>query len=105
MEVIWIILIAAGLLTFLTRLSFIALLGKWTPPAWISRALRFVPSAVLTAILVPELLMRNNHFVPANPRLVAGALAAGVAWRTKNVILTIAIGMAALLLIEFLLNI
>jgi branched-subunit amino acid transport protein len=100
MEVIWIILIVAGLLTFLTRLSFIALLEKWTPPAWVGRALRFVPPAVLTAILVPELLMRNNHFVPANPRLLAGALAAGVAWRTKNVILTIAIGMAALIMMQ-----
>jgi branched-subunit amino acid transport protein len=44
--------------------------------------------------------MRNNHFVPANPRLLAGALAAGVAWRTKNVILTIAIGMAALIMMQ-----
>ncbi len=101
MEVIWVILIVAGLLTYLTRLSFIALLGKWTPPAWVGRALRFVPPAVLTAILVPELLIRNNHFDPANPRLLAGALAAGVAWRTKNVIITIVIGMTALILIQF----
>lgn len=100
MEVIWIILIVAGLLTFLTRLSFIALLEKWTPPAWVGRALRFVPTAVLTAILVPELLIRDNHFIPANPRLLAGALAAGVAWRTKNVILTIVTGMVALILIQ-----
>jgi len=102
MAAIWLILVIAGLLTYLTRLSFIVLLGKWTPPEWVSRALRFVPPAVLTAILVPELLIRNNHFVPANPRLLAGALAVVVAWRTKNVILTIAVGMIALLLLQFL---
>jgi branched-subunit amino acid transport protein len=100
MAVIWVILVVVGLLTYLTRLSFIALLGKWAPSAWISRALRFVPPAVLTAILVPELLMRDSHFVPFNPRLLAGGLAAVVAWRTKSVILTIAIGMAVLIFIQ-----
>jgi branched-subunit amino acid transport protein len=33
---------------------------------------------------------------PGNGRLVAGAIAALVAWRTRNVFLTIAVGMAAL---------
>ena len=102
MEVIWIILVSAGLLTFLTRLSFIALLGKWSPPEWVSRALRFVPPVVLTAIFVPELIIRDNHFLPANPRLLAGILATGVAWRTRNVILTIVTGMIALLFFQFL---
>jgi len=100
MAEIWMILAVAGLLTYLTRLSFIALLGKWSPPRWVSRALRFVPPAVLTAIILPELLIRDNHFLPANPRLLAGIVAAGVAWRTKNVILTIAVGMAVLILIQ-----
>ena len=100
MAAIGLILAAAGLLTYLTRLSFIALLGKWTPPLWVRRALRFVPPAVLTAIIIPELLMRDNHFLPANPRLLAGLLAAGVAWRTRNVVLTIAVGMGVLLILQ-----
>jgi branched-subunit amino acid transport protein len=100
MAEIWLILLTAGLLTYLIRLSFIALLGKWSPPGWMSRALRFVPPAVLTAIILPELLIRDNHFMPANPRLLAGMVAAGIAWRTKNVILTIAGGMAVLLFIQ-----
>ena len=100
MAEIWLILVIAGLLTFLTRLSFIALLGKWSPPAWISRALRFVPPSVFTAIILPQLLIRDNNFVPANPRLLAGIVAAAVGWRTKSIILTIAVGMAALLLLQ-----
>jgi branched-subunit amino acid transport protein len=96
---LWLIFLAAGLLTYLTRLSFIALLGKWQPPGLLQRALRFVPPAVLTAILFPELLIRQGNLIvsPANPRLVAGLVAALVAWRTKNVILTICVGMVALL--------
>jgi len=100
MAEIWLILAVAGSLTYLIRLSFIALLGKWSPPGWVSRALRFVPPAVLTAIILPELLIRENHFQPANPRLLAGVVAAMVAWRTKNVVLTIAVGMGVLILTQ-----
>lgn len=105
METIWFTLIAVGLLTFATRLSFIVLLERWQPPEWVRRALRFVPVAVLTAIFVPELALRDGRMVAvaADPRLLAGLLAVLVAWRTKNVILTILIGMAVFLLLQFLL--
>jgi branched-subunit amino acid transport protein len=61
-----------------------------------------VPPAALTAIILPELLTPggtldislNNH------RLIAGLLAIIVAWRTKNIFLTIIIGMAALLIMQ-----
>jgi branched-subunit amino acid transport protein len=66
----------------------------------VSRALRFVPPSVLTAILVPELLIRDNQLMVANPRLLAGFLAAVVAWRSKNVVLTIGVGMIVLLFLQ-----
>jgi branched-subunit amino acid transport protein len=91
-------LVVAGLLTFLTRLSFIALLGRAETPPLLRRALRFVPPAVLSAIIAPELVMRGGRLdvSPGNQRLVAGLLATLVAWRTRNVLLTIGAGMAAL---------
>jgi branched-subunit amino acid transport protein len=104
MGTIWLILIAAGLLTYLTRLSFIALLGKWQPPEIVRRALRYVPPAVLTAIIFPELLLRGGQFTPVNPRLIAGALATVVAWRTRNIILTICVGMVTLLILQSLIS-
>jgi branched-subunit amino acid transport protein len=106
MENIWITLIIIGLLTFLTRLSFIVLLERWQPPDWVQRALRFVPVAVLTAIFVPELVLRDGRMVTtvADPRLLAGLLAVLIAWRTKNVLLTILIGMAVFLLLKFFLQ-
>lgn len=97
----WLFLLAAGLLTFLTRLSFIALFGRWSPPAGLIRALRYVPPAVLTAIIFPDVLLRNGQLdlSLSNPRWLAGLLAALVAWKTRNIALTIAIGMAALLIL------
>jgi branched-subunit amino acid transport protein len=103
---IWIPMLVAGLLTYATRLSFIVLLGRFDLPPRFVRALQYVPPAVLTAIVVPELLLQSGHldFSFGNFRLLAGLLAALVAWRTRNVLLTIAAGMAALLLLQALLQ-
>ena len=103
---IWITILAAGALTFLIRVSFIFLLGRWQPPAWLAKALRFVPPAVLSAIIFPEVLIRDGNFDLAvnNLRLWAALVAALVAWRTKNVLLTIAAGMAALYLLTWLIH-
>ena len=92
------VLALAGLLTFATRLSFIALLGRVETPPLLARALRFVPPAVLSAIILPELLVRGGEVQLSlrNPRLLAGALAAVVGWRSRNVLVTIGVGMAAL---------
>jgi branched-subunit amino acid transport protein len=100
---LWLIFLAAGLLTYAMRLSFILLWGKIDVPTWLQRALRFVPPAVLTAIFFPELFVPNGvlDLSPGNARLIAGALAALVAWRTRNIVLTILVGMGALLLIQY----
>lgn len=94
----WLIIIAMGLVTFGIRLLPIVLLGRIEIPLVVQRALRFVPPAVLSAIIAPELLMPGGQLnvSPGNARLIAGLLATVVAWRTKNVLLTIAVGMIAL---------
>jgi branched-subunit amino acid transport protein len=99
---LWLTLIVVGLLTFGTRLSFIALAGRVEMPEWFQRTLRFVPVAALSAILTPELLQPKGQLDISlgNLRLLAGVLAIGVAWRTKNVFLTIGAGMAALLILQ-----
>jgi len=99
---IWPALIAGGVLTYLTRLSFIFLFGIIDPPEVLRRALRFVPPAVLSAIVFQELLIRDG--VPMlslnNFRLLAGIAAILVGVRTKNSLLVIATGMMILLLLN-----
>ncbi len=101
---IWVIMIIGGLLTFATRLSFILLLDRIKVPDWFRRGLRFVPVAVLSAIILPELTSPNGTLVLSwrNPELLAGLVAILVAWKTKNVLLTILAGMAALIIIQLL---
>lgn len=95
MKTIWLAMIAIGLLTFGTRLSFILLFARWQPPEWIRRGLRYVPVAVLTAIFLPEILFHDGflNISLANPRLLAGLAAILVAWRTKSALWTIGAGM------------
>lgn len=99
---VWLAILGAGAITFAIRLSLIALMGRVEVPPLVRRALRFVPPAVLSAIIFPELFMRNGvlDVSPGNTRLLAGALAALVAWRTRNVLLTIGVGMTALWILQ-----
>jgi len=92
------VFVAAGLVTFVIRLSFIALLGRIETPPLLTRALQLVPPAVLCAIIFPEVLVRGGALDLSlrNPRLGAALVAVGVALRFRNVLLTIGAGMAAL---------
>lgn len=102
---LWLTLAAAGLLTYAIRLSFIVGLGRREVPGPLRRALRFVPPAVLSAIIFPELFRPGGHsdFSPFNVRLWAGLLAALVAWRTRSILLTIAAGLGAMWVLQVLL--
>lgn len=95
---LWLTLIGMGLITYAIRLSFILLWERVTMPSWVQRALRFVPPAVLSAIIFPDVLRPTGawNLSLVNPRLWAALIAALVAWRTRNALLTIAAGMVVL---------
>lgn len=103
---VWITLLIAGGLTFLTRVSFIALLGRLNTPLWFTRLLRFVPPAVLSAIIFRDVLLPDDALAlsPGNLKLIAAIVAVIVAWRTKNTLLTIAVGMLVLLVLTLATN-
>ena len=71
-------------------------------PVWLSRALRFVPAAALAALVFPALTHPAGQLdiTLNNFRLLAGLGGAIVAWRTKNVLLTILVGMVILWALE-----
>ena len=95
---IWLLFLAVGLGTFTLRFLFIYLFGKIEMPEWLRRALRFVPAAALAALVFPALTHPSGHLDISLPnfRLLAGLGGALVAWRTRNVLLTILVGMALL---------
>ena len=95
----WLIVLGAAAGSYVLRVSFVTLLGRMDEvPPRVKRTLAFVPPAVLAALVAPELLLRDGSFAVAldNDRLLAGLLAAAVAWRTEDMLATVAAGMAAL---------
>jgi branched-subunit amino acid transport protein len=100
---IWLVMLLGGLITFGIRFSLIYLFGKFQVPETMRNALHYVPSAVLSAIIFPELFLHDGTLNLSfdNTRLLAGLVAIVVAWFSKNTLITIVVGMAVLFLLQF----
>ena len=101
---VWILFIVLAIGTFGLRFSFIYLFGKVEMPDWLRRALRYVPTSVLAALVFPALTYPNGALDLSldNIHLLAGLGGAMVAWKTKNVLWTIAVGMALFWVLQWL---
>ena len=101
---IWLVILMTGIFAFGTR--FVMLTG-WVArglPKWLIDALGFVPIAVLTAIIVPAVLIdsaTDQIIVTQNARLYAAVIATIVALLTRNVIATISSGLATLWVLQW----
>ncbi|WP_178916433.1 AzlD domain-containing protein [Natronomonas gomsonensis] len=96
---VWLAIAVAGVGTFLIRFSFLFLFEYLSEvPDGAQRALRFVPAAVLAALVLPALvIVEGSPSVSlGNERLLAGLVAAVVAWRTESIFATIVVGMVVL---------
>jgi branched-subunit amino acid transport protein len=95
---LWLTIAGAAAVTFALRLSFIALLGRIEVPPFLERALRYVPAAVLAAVVIPLLFYQDGalNVSLGNERLLAGFAAVLICWRTRSVPLTLLGGMATL---------
>lgn len=95
-----------ALVTFLIRYSMFAVAGRVEFPAWLVKALQYVPPAVLTAIILPAVLIpdgRNLDLSWTNAYLGGAIIAFVVGWYSKNLLLTIVIGMLTFLCWQWLL--
>lgn len=98
---IWTLAVIFGLagVTVLTRCFFFILDRPWTLPGWAHRALQYAPVAALAGVIAPEILVSAGHFVSTwqDARLFAAPVGALVYFWRRNVLLTIAAGMAVYL--------
>jgi len=97
------VVVGMGAITFGLRAGSLLLAERLPRSPWLNSFLRFVPAAVLSAIVAQVTLITGStlNLSPlANPRLVAGALAVVVAWRTRRMLLTIAVGMIGMWILQ-----
>jgi branched-subunit amino acid transport protein len=101
------VILIAGmvLVTFLARYPLLAIVGRVELPKRVFRALRYVPVAVLTAIIVPVALMPDGTLAIhlSNAYLFGSVAGILIAWRTRNLLYTIVGGMAIFFLWRFVL--
>ena len=99
----WLAIAGVTLSVYLLRASFILFADPQRFPYRFRQSLKYVPPAVLAAIVLPGLVMGQGGFdlSLANPRWIAGTLAIAVAVYSRNALATIASGMVALWLLQW----
>lgn len=93
-------------ITFGIRFVMFAFAGKITFPIWMQQSLKFVPPAVLTAIIVPAVVMPHGDIDLSftNVYLLAAIISVMISLVTKSLLKTILFGMLTFLLLKFLLG-
>ena len=91
---VWVTVVFAGIGTFSMRAVFLAFAHRMAdvPPA-VQRILRQIPPAALAAITLPALVRPHGELDLWQSRFLAGAVAAAVAAKTRNIALTLAVGL------------
>lgn len=87
--------------TFGARYVPLALLRRFILPEPLRRGLAYVPPVVLMAIVAPAMLLPADNRLDlslGNAYLWAGLISFVIAWRWKNLLLTIVAGMGVFLL-------
>ena len=99
---LWMVVFAVGLLNYLSRLSFIAVFARRSMPPLLARALRYVPAAMLTALVLPMIMgeATAGSAMGFNPKAGAAVLAGVVAFYTRSTLWTLGTGMATLWLLQ-----
>ena len=91
----WFTIIIAGILTYFTRMTMIALVDRDMLGKRIKDVLEYVPSAVFPAIIFPAIFINDyGSFVEMNDPKISGAIVAViVGYFSKNIIATIISGL------------
>tara|TARA_B100000945_G_scaffold86196_1_gene66933 strand:+ start:282 stop:590 length:309 start_codon:yes stop_codon:yes gene_type:complete len=99
----WISITIAGILTYLTRMTMVALVRREMLGNRIKNVLTYVPSAVFPAIIFPAVFFNDNgSFVEiSDPKIFASIIAIVVGYFSKNVIATISSGLISYWIILF----
>ena len=100
---IWMVMIVCGLLTFSMRFVMFSDLAPKQLPGWLEEARGFVPVAVLTAIIVPAVIVSPDGglMLAGNSRLPAALIAVTAALVTRSVLVTIGSGLGSMWVLDY----
>jgi len=94
---LWAVIFVVGALNYVSRVSFIALFSRRTMPPLLARALRYVPAAMLTALVLPMVVDAGAAGGAwLTPKVIAAVIATVVAYWKLGTLWTLGVGMVAL---------
>ena len=101
---IWISIVIAGIINYLTRLGSILLIKPERLSESAKKILGYVPSAVFPAIIFPTVFFNEtNTIVQINdPKIIGFFFAIVIGYISKNIILTIIAGLISYWIVIFL---
>ena len=99
----WLSIIIAGILTYFTRMTMIALVSRDMLGDRIKAVLAYVPSAVFPAIIFPAIFINDyGSFIEMNdPKIFGAIVAIVIGYFSRNVIATILSGLISYWIILF----
>ena len=99
---VFLMIVAMGAVTYLSRVIGFVIVRTFGVPRAVARWLTYVPVGILTALIVPTLLIRDGRVQIGlgNHYLLAGLVAAAVAYKTRNVFLTVGVGLGAVMMLQ-----
>jgi branched-subunit amino acid transport protein len=101
----WLVIVIGGIATFAIRGSFLLVATRLAElPDTTRELLRMIPAAALAALVAPAVLRTDGQLVLLGPRPLAALIALGVAWWTRSVAATIAVGLIAVVGLELVLG-
>jgi len=104
-QTIWTVIIALGLGSYLIRYSFLGVIGDRELPEWLLQHLRYVPVAVLPGLVAPLVMWPAATQGESDPaRLSAAVVALLIGAVFRSTLSAIFGGMAALYLVQFIMN-
>ena len=101
---IFLIIMGMAAVTFFTRFAPVVLFRRTGVPVWFERWMKHVPTGILTALIVPALLLPKGYLDVSihNHYLLAGLVATVATCLFRNAIITMSLGLVAMLSLRLL---
>lgn len=97
-----ILIVGMGIVTYIPRMLPATVLSQKKLPDILIRFLNYIPAAVLSALLFPNVLVTGHeiNIGISNPLFITSLLTFPIAYKTKNMFLTVIIGMIIIIILN-----
>ncbi len=98
------IILGMSIVTYIPRALPIIVLSKFKLPDWFLRWLKYIPIAILSALLFPQIMIFEDHVNISldNKNLLAAIPSLLAAYKTKSLFITVLVGIISMLLLNLL---